>query len=212
MLNAVSVSAALTASLRERILSGEIAPGTPLPETELAAAYRVARPTVRAALQDLIGMGLLRREANRSAYVPALSAEDLADLFLVRRALECDALRILVARRARPPRAEQAVRSLEAFRDNAGWSAIVDSDLAFHRALIEAVGSARLIRLYALLHDEIRLSLAQLRPVYESPAALASEHRALLEATAAGDSDGAVNLLQDHLNHALVSLTSLAAS
>ena len=212
VLNAVSVSAALTASLRERILSGEIAPGTALPETELAVTYRVARPTVRAALQDLVGMGLLRREPNRSAYVPTLSAEDVTDLFLVRRGLECDAVRILVARRARPPRAEQAVRSLEAFRESAEWSAVVDSDLAFHRALIEAVGSPRLVRLHALLHDEIRLSLAQLRPAYESPTALASEHRALLEGIAAGDSDRAVALLEEHLNHAVVALTSRAAA
>ena len=208
MLKAVSVSAALTEALRERILGGEIAPGTPLPEPELATTYGVARPTVRAALQELVGMGLLRREANRSAYVPALSAEDVRDLFLVRRSLECDAVRILVERRARPPRAERAVRDLESFRKNAEWSAIVESDLAFHQALIEAVGSPRLVRLYAMLLDEIRLSLAQLRPAYESPAALAAEHRALLEAIAAGDRDAAVELLEDHLAQAVAALTS----
>lgn len=207
-LKAVSVSAALTEALRQRILGGDITPGTPLPEPELAATYGVARPTVRAALQELVGMGLLRREANRSAYVPELSGDDVRDVFLVRRSLECDAVRTLVEQRARPPRAEQAVRKLESFRKNVEWSAIVDSDLEFHRALIEAVGSSRLVRLYAMLLDEIRLSLAQLRPAYESPAALAAEHRALLEAIAAGDRAAAISLLDDHLAQAVAALTS----
>ena len=210
MLKAVSVSAALADALRARILGGDIPPGSPLPEAELAAAYGVARPTVRAVLQELVGMGLLRREANRSAYVPELSTDDVRDLFLVRRGLESDAVRILTERRERPPRAERAVRRLESFRDNADWSAIVESDLEFHRALIDAVGSPRLVRLYALLLDEIRLSLSQLRPAYESPAGLAAEHRALLEAIAAGDSDGAVGLLEEHLSQAVAALTSEA--
>jgi DNA-binding GntR family transcriptional regulator len=210
LLRAVSVSEALTDALRERILSGEIAPGTPLPEAEIAARYGVARPTVRTALQGLVSLGLLRREVNRSAYVPKLDAADIRDLFFVRKWLECDTVRLLAQRRLRPVAAERAVRRLEAFRDNADWSAVADADLAFHRALIAAVGSRRLARVYALLQDEIRLSLAHLQPAYESPSALAAEHRELLEAIAGGDADGAARLLEAHLDQAVEALTAQA--
>ena len=206
LLHAVSLSEALARTLRQRILSGEIAPGTVLPEVEVAATYGVARPTVRAALQTLVGMGLLRREANRSAYVPTLTSEDIRDLFFVRAALEAEAVRRLVERRVRPTGAEDAVRWLEAADGSAEWSEVVDADLDFHSALIEAVGSERLVRQYALLQDEIRLSLAQLRTAYGSPAELAREHRALLESIAAGEPDAAATLLNDHLDAAVAAL------
>jgi DNA-binding GntR family transcriptional regulator len=206
LLKAVSVSAALTDALRGRILSGEIAPGTALPEAEIAARFGVARPTVRTALQELVRAGLLRREVNRSAYVPTLSRADIADLYLVRRRLECDALRYLIEHRIHPLPAEHAVRAFEALPSGADWSEVVEADLAFHRALIEAVGSQRLVRLYDNLQDEMRLTLAQLRPVYDTPVALAAEHRALLDGVAAGDLERAMALLREHLDGALAVL------
>src|SRR2546426_9062159 len=62
----VSVIEAVATSLRERVTAGEFAPGAQLREIELADEYGVARPTVRAALQQLTLTGLLRQEANRS--------------------------------------------------------------------------------------------------------------------------------------------------
>lgn len=208
LLTTVSLNEALAHALRDRILSGDIAPGTPLPELEVGATYGVARPTVRAALQTLVAMGLLRREPNRSAYIPELSRDDIVDLFFVRRRLECEAVRLLVARAVRPAPAEQAVRRLEGLGPRSEWSAVVEADLAFHLALIDGVGSPRLVRVYALLANEIRLTLAQLRPSYDSPATLAAEHRVLLDVIGGGDAERAVDLLEAHLDHALASLTA----
>ena len=67
MFKPVSTVEALAAALRERVLSGDISPGTPLTEQELSTRYGVARPTVREALAVLVHEGLLRRERNRSA-------------------------------------------------------------------------------------------------------------------------------------------------
>src|SRR3954469_22699884 len=89
----VSVIDALAASLRERVLSGALLPGKPLPEAELAAQYGVARPTIRAAIQQLTLTGLLVREANRSAYVPRLTPDQVRDLFAVRMLIEIEAIR-----------------------------------------------------------------------------------------------------------------------
>src|SRR3989442_17941 len=69
-LKPVSVIDALATSLRKRVLDGQLTPKVPLPELELATQYGVARPTIRAAIQQLTLTGLLRREANRSAFVP----------------------------------------------------------------------------------------------------------------------------------------------
>lgn len=206
----VSVIDALAASLRERILSGEIAPDTALPEAELAAQYQIARPTIRAAIQQLTITGLLHREANRSAFVPRLDAYNIVDLFLVRTMVETEAVRLVTARRARPPRAEQAVRRLESFGPDAKWSEVVEADLEFHRAMVMATNSLRLLKLFGLLEDEIRLSIAQLKPAYDSATALASEHRELLTAIEDGDQKAAVGLLRHHLEQAIADLTRVS--
>jgi DNA-binding GntR family transcriptional regulator len=204
----VSVIDALAASLRERILNGELAPDTPLPEGELATQYNLARPTIRAGIQQLTLTGLLRREANRSAYVPKLTSDQIADLFFARTLIETEAARLVTARRDRPAAAEQALARLEHFSKDAKWSDVVEADLDFHRALISATGSPRLLRLFELLEDEIRLSIAQLKPAYDSPASLAREHRDLLTAIESGDADASVKLLKQHLEQAIGDLTN----
>jgi DNA-binding GntR family transcriptional regulator len=210
-LRPVSMTDALVASLRERILDGQFAPEAALGEIELATAYGVARPTVRSAIQQLVHEGLLRRERSRSAHVPRLTHDDVRDLFLVRTPLELAVVETLVARGVHPDGAEHATRRMEALSPGASWSELVDTDLAFHRSLVEATVSPRLDRLYASLLAEIRLSLAQLRPAYPEPAALAAEHRELVDAIAGGDPERAPALMREHLDRAVADLTSAPA-
>ncbi|WP_084964916.1 GntR family transcriptional regulator [Thermoactinospora rubra] len=190
MLKPVSAVNALADALRQRVLSGEVEPGTPLPEQEIAAAYGVARPTVREALAMLVHEGLLRRERNRSAYVPEITQADLDDLMYVRRPLEVLMARALAGRRV--PEAEAALASMAGKAADAPWSEIVAEHMALHQALIVAVGSPRLERLYGTLAAETRLGLVRLRTVYEDRERLVAEHRELLDAIEAGNGEAAV--------------------
>ena len=49
-------------------------------------------------------------------------------------------------------------------RRNPAWSAVVDAHEQFHRALVEASESPRIIRAYSALAAELRLVIMQLRP------------------------------------------------
>ncbi|GGO70213.1 GntR family transcriptional regulator [Nonomuraea cavernae] len=198
-LRPVSAVGALADALRRRVLSGEIEPGRPLPEQEIAAAYGVARPTVREALAALVHEGLLRRERNRSAYVPEVTLTDLADLMYVRRPLE-DLMAEAVAGR-RVPEAEAALARMDALPAAAPWADSVAEHMALHQALIEAVGSPRLERLYGALHAETRLGLVRLREVYEDREVLVREHRELLDAIAEGPAEAARAAVAAHLGH-----------
>ncbi|MEW9553856.1 GntR family transcriptional regulator [Nonomuraea sp. NPDC050783] len=198
-LRPVSTVGALADALRSRVLSGEIAPGTPLPEQELAASYGVARPTVREALATLVHEGLLRRERNRSAYVPEVTIRDLDDLMYVRRPLEDLMARAVTGRRV--PGAEAALHRLAALPGEAPWSETVAEHMALHGALIEAVGSPRLERLYGVLAAETRLGLVRLREVYKDRDVLVHEHRELLDALADGPEDVARAAVAEHLSH-----------
>jgi DNA-binding GntR family transcriptional regulator len=203
----ISATEAVAASLRERIFDGAIEPGARLPELELAADFGVARPTVRAAIQTLCHEGLLQRERNRSAFVPKLGQEDVLDLFSVRIPLECLIVREVLERRAPLEGVHEAIGQLVGLSARSPWSRVVEADLGFHRALATATGSPRLERLYLSLGGEIRLCIAQLRPAWPSPAAMAGEHRALLDVIESGDVEDAVARMTAHLERAVRDLT-----
>jgi DNA-binding GntR family transcriptional regulator len=203
----ISATEAVAASLRERIFDGAIEPGARLPELELAADFGVARPTVRAAIQTLCHEGLLKRERNRSAFVPKLTLDDVLDLFSVRIPLECLIVREVLERKAPLGGVEEAIGLLTGLTTRSPWSRVVDADLGFHRALASATGSPRLEKLYLSLSGEIRLCIAQLRPAWPSPAAMAAEHRTLLDVIESGDVDDAVSRMTAHLERAVHDLT-----
>jgi DNA-binding GntR family transcriptional regulator len=203
----ISTTEAVVASLRARILDGKIEPGVRLPEVELAMEFGVARPTVRATIQTLCHEGLLVRERNRSAHVPVLTRDDILDLFSVRIPLECLVVRAVLERGASLTPAREAMAVMEALPDDAGWHQVVAADGAFHHALVNAVGSPRLKRLYGALSGEIRLCVAQLRPSWASPSAIGHEHHEVLDVLESGDVGAAEARMTAHLERAVRDLT-----
>ena len=203
----ISTTEAVVASLRARILDGKIEPGVRLPEVELAMEFGVARPTVRAAIQTLCHEGLLVRERNRSAYIPVLTRDDILDLFSVRIPLECLVVRAVLERGASLAPAREAMAVMESLPDDAGWHEVVAADGAFHQALVSAVGSPRLERLYGSLSGEIRLCVAQLRPSWASPSAIGHEHHEVLDVVESGDVAAAEARMTAHLERAVRDLT-----
>ena len=199
-LNTISVVDALTASLRSRVLDGQIDAGVGLTETDVANEYEVSRPTAKTAISQLVQEGLLRREAHKSAHVPSLSRADVEDLFLVRMPLELEVVR-RVAGTVVPQAAADAVTELADVPTDAGHSKFVEADLRFHRALVGAVHSPRLTRLYQALSGEIHLSMVQSRYALGRDRIVA-EHDAVLAALRAGEVEQATELMRVHLEGA----------
>jgi DNA-binding GntR family transcriptional regulator len=199
-LNTVSVVDALTASLRSRVLDGHIDAGVGLTETDVANDYEVSRPTAKTAISQLVQEGLLRREAHRSAHVPSLSRADVEDLFLVRIPLELEVVR-RIAGTAIPQAAADAVTELTNVPTEAGHSRFVEADLRFHRALVGALDSPRLNRLYQALSGEIHLSMVQSRHALGRDRIVA-EHSGVLAALVRGDAELAETLMRAHLEGA----------
>jgi DNA-binding GntR family transcriptional regulator len=203
----ISTTEAVVVSLRDKILDGAIEPGVPLPEADLTREFGVARPTVRAAIQTLCHEGLLKRERNRSAFVPALTHDDVRDLFSVRIPIECLIVRELLERAAPLGEVHTAIARLSSLTEESHWSEVVDADLGFHFALARAAGSPRLERLYLSMSGEIRLCIAQLRPAWTSPAAMGAEHRELLDVIERGNVEAAEARMTAHLERAVRDLT-----
>ncbi|MFN0181280.1 MAG: GntR family transcriptional regulator [Gemmatimonadales bacterium] len=188
------------ALLRQRILAGELPPGTPLREIPLSRSLGISRNTVREALRQLANEGLVRHSAHRGAVVTALSDHDITSIFEARRALELAATQALGGRKAEAGRAlsrhadqlDAAVRA----RDPRG---AVDADMAFHAALVDQLGSERLSAFYRKLLRELRLGLVLVDRRRGDNEQLAAEHRALARLVARGDRAKFRSRLEEHL-------------
>ena len=211
-LNTVSTVDAAASVLRELILDGELRPGARLREAQFAERLGIARHSFRAATQILISEGMLRREPHRGVQVTVLTADDIVDTFRLRTALETEAVRLVIAAKRVPEGARQAADDLSAVPDGAPWREVVEPDMRFHRAVIEAAESARISRAYAGVQAEILLCMVQLRPHYERPSQVAAEHTGLLAAIVDADSVQADRLFRRHLTDAVQNLSDALAA
>lgn len=201
-LGVVSVVQAIIKSLRARIFSGELAPGTPLGEVDVAAHYEVARPTAKAALENLVASGLLTRNAHQTARVTLLSSHDARDIYRTRSIIEAEAVRLLAARREVPPEAQKANTEITGLV-NASPIDIIDPDIRFHTALVQALDSQRTSAIYAQLTDEIRLCMTHVQDAtLLSTKDIAAEHAKLLQLISTGEAQAAADTLEDHLHTA----------
>ncbi|MCX4907436.1 GntR family transcriptional regulator [Streptomyces sp. NBC_00878] len=210
MLQRVTAVQALTEELRRQILSGDLPPGSKLPEVGLAEQFNVARPTVRTAVQHLVERGVLRRDTGRSAVVPELSGADVRDVYFAREAVELHVVDHLSAPGRSPQRLRQVRQAMEHLQNlsaDAPWSEVAEADLAFHTALVEAAESTRLDRLFHGLLEEVRMCLVQLEAHYPRRADLADEHRRILDALETQDAAVARKLMRAHLDSAVRALT-----
>jgi DNA-binding GntR family transcriptional regulator len=173
----------LADAVRERILSGELAPGQRLIERDLVETYEVARGTVRAALRQLENEGLVTVETHRGAFVRQLDDQALRELFELRTALEMEsAYRALSANGGKmPPPVHQAVERLAAAceRKRPSWQRIATAHSDVHESIVAAGGSARIEAAYRQLQQELTLFLLALRPVWTTEE-MADQHRRLV--------------------------------
>jgi len=189
-------------AVRSGILSGDLAPGTPLREEELSATNGVSRHTARTALARLTAERLVTAEPYRGVRVSLLDDEALIALQQLRCALETEALRIVRDRGIHPLDVDAALDDLAAAESSGDWPATLDAHARVHLALVDAAGSPRIAEEYRRLDGEMHLLLTHVRPAY-APGALAAEHRAYV-ATALGNPEHAVRAHLDHSTRAIL--------
>ena len=92
-----STPALIARILREAIADGRFPPGSQLVEQELARELNVSRGPLREAMQRLTQEGLLVGHRNRGLFVMELTEDAVRDMYLAREAVECAAVRRIVA-------------------------------------------------------------------------------------------------------------------
>jgi DNA-binding GntR family transcriptional regulator len=184
--------------LRDAILRGEIEAGATTSQTALAKQLEAGRTPLREALRMLQREGLVISEPNRRVRIADLSSDDAEELYIMRIALECVAIRITL-----PTLTSDDFAALEGYmaqmdhymKDNdlQGWRG---PHLAFHHLLIAGAGPRVSEEIQQLFDHAERYRLRF--GVTRVWAQRAAEHRAIVDAAAAGDQELAALRLAEH--------------
>lgn len=186
-------------ALREAILEQALKPGTKLSEDVIAEQFAVSRTSVRAALQQLRGDGLIGLQANKGASVAEPTAEDARDVFALRRMLEAEVVRRLAGRLGDGDceRLRAHVRQ-EKQAQSTGGPASIRLAGEFHILLAELTGSPSLTRFVREIVSRYSLILARFARDHSSECAV-DEHERIIAALQAGKAETAEELMLHHL-------------
>jgi DNA-binding GntR family transcriptional regulator len=193
--------------LRQAIVSGAIAPGSRLIELDLAERFEVSRGPIREALRKLELLGLVTLRHNRGAVVRALEAEDVLEVYVLRTALGVVAIRQLIGAKLVAEEAARRLTKLEQYASRGSGrrqqGVMIEADLAFQSALVEACGLPRIIARFAETTDEVKRFVTTSGIVYPSFDRIVEESRVLLAAVLDRDSDRAVKLWRARMHKAV---------
>jgi DNA-binding GntR family transcriptional regulator len=191
-------------ALRARILSGDLAPGSPLVQHNLAQELGVSMTPVREALRDLATEGLITISPHRGATVTQLDFTDASEVYRIRLLLEPTAAMLAVpdATTELLDRADVLIREMAAVTGPA-W---VSLNLEFHSLMLSPLKSPRLLSILRSLQEAgtlyVSVAIGQ-RVAMPTPE---SEHVAILDAYRRRDAAGAAAAVAEHLRSSLKAL------
>ncbi|MBB4368373.1 DNA-binding GntR family transcriptional regulator [Bradyrhizobium sp. cir1] len=191
--------------LRVSLLAGRYLPEAKLKISELGSAFSVSTGAVREALARLTAEGLVTAMPQRGFRVAPVSVADLRDLAEMRIEIETKCLRRAIASgdlawEAAVVAAHHRLAVTPIAAADGGFSpAWIVAHGEFHAALAQACDSAWMLRVRDLLfaHNERYLDLA--RKTDRGNRDAAREHRELMEAALARDTDRAVAAIAAHI-------------
>jgi len=188
------------------ISDGVVRPGDRLSEEELATAFAVSRNTLREAFRLVGHERLVEHVLNRGVFVRSLTAEDVVDIYRVRRLLEPAALRRAAAA---GPGTGPAVAAVAAAVDRAElaarqrrWEDVATANIRFHQAIVRSLASERIDQTMAQLLAELRLAFHAMPDPAQFHQPYVAWNRRIVALVAGGDADGAERELVGYLDQA----------
>jgi DNA-binding GntR family transcriptional regulator len=188
-------------AVKRDIMLGELPPGAPLVELDLAAAFGCSQGPVREALLQLQEEGLVIRQAHRGTRVADCTADEAVEMFRLRQSVEC---RGVVRALQRPSRTLVAdlKRLIDAMEEDARAGdeyKLAEHDRDFHRRLLR---DANLPALEPILHRCLvhnhRFKISQSKGERDL-LATARRHFSILEAVERSDAGTAAEALAHHI-------------
>ncbi len=190
-------------SLLDAISEGSLAPGQRITQEDIAEQLAVSRQPVLQALRLLKKDGFVHDAPGRGLLVAPLNVEWMCKVYEVRGALDALAAR-LAAEQQHQLDPDLVARGRKAARGR-NVKAMLDADMAFHQAIYDAASNPLICSIADQYWRHLRrvmgavLQTSQRETVWD-------EHEAIAQAIAAGESQRAAALIEQHsqkASHAL---------
>jgi len=184
------------------IMGGVLQPGDKLVEERLAKQMGISRVPVREALSQLELLGLVEKIPYGGTFVSQLTEKDVIELQIMRVALETLAARLLAQKRnpQAVKRLRDIVEEMKLSASNNDRQKMVELDAEFHDALIGLTDNKLLIDVWALVSLKMRRFMFLKRHhAHGTIEAVVLPHKSIVEKIEAGDVEGSVQAVQDHL-------------
>jgi DNA-binding GntR family transcriptional regulator len=209
-----SLTLAVADKLRDQIIRGEIPEGAQLRQDAIATQFRVSRIPVREALRQLDAEGLIAIVPNRGAIVPALSPDDIEELFSIRALLEPEVLKLSIPHLTEEDFSEaegvlrKYVRELRREEHLSAWGRL---NWQFHSILYSRANQPRFMAIIRNVNNSgERYTRLQLYLTHGMKRAN-EEHHEMLELCRQRDVAAACKLLRQHIQYAGESLKGALA-
>lgn len=176
-------------TIREAILRGELAPGSPINQASLAARFGVSRGPLREALSSLEKEGLVTNIPYRGTYVADFDDRIISETYSMRRVLEAFA----VERAIKNGTSRQITELREIFVEMAEAADLQDMekfheiDLLFHRHIYMMADHELLLQLWAAIETNVKRGIFFGQFRLYTPVELLDAHRRIVEAFEARD-------------------------
>jgi DNA-binding GntR family transcriptional regulator len=185
--------------LVQRIMSGELPPGTRLVELQIARELNTSQGPVREALCELEGLELIVTEPYKGSRVREVTPDDIREAYMVRATLEH-----LAAQLAAPffkdsvAALKKSATAILAAARKKDIPAYARHDIDFHRLIVEGASNRILLRTWNSLAFEVRLPLWLSRGNIDL-ITVQEAHWNIIDALEAGDGKRAGKLLRNHI-------------
>lgn len=199
------VSPQIFETLRERILTLVLKPNELLSRAALQQEFGVSQTPVRDALLKLEQEGLVEIYPQHATMVARIDVDAARQAHFLRVAIELEAVRQLAARADRDflGRLRAAIDEQRRVSELGDYPAFVAADQAMHGLFLDQIRLPDLWQIVRRQSGHIdRLRLLNL-PLPGKIEAVISDHEAIMDAIARGDSDAAANALRQHLSGTL---------
>ena len=203
----------VAAALRRSILSGQIAPGTQLVESGLAAQFGVSRGLLREAVRELIETGLVVNRPYAGAFVTEINGQILRDVYAVRRVLERQAYTSVWPRRDPVFRSELEARfhQMIAAVGTGELANEIRAEAHFHALVYESCGNHLMPAMWQQMTQKIQLGFAICQVACAPKMDFEANHTRFFE-MALGDDLAAMLLeLDEHLSRGLATIEFMSS-
>ncbi len=191
--------------IKENIINLELAPGSMISEQDIANELHLSRTPVHEAMQELSSTKIIEILPQRGSHVSLIDMALVDEAIFVRSTIE-SAITEMACQQATESNIqelEENVTLQQFYYEKNNLDKIMELDNAFHEMIYKITNKMQchyMVRTMNIHYDRFR----ELRLHTSNPASIIKEHRGILEAMKAKDSEKAKELILKHLNRLFI--------